>query len=88
MAEGIKHTFWVGPWRYCGVCYRKTHIKDMKWQRGVLKCLRGSCYDEWPLPGQREIGIEEVLADGKQELIPVEKLRNPDEFEQEEDFVL
>jgi len=46
------------------------------------------CFDAWPLLGQREIGIDEVLTDGKQELVPVEKLRNPDEYETEEDFTL
>jgi hypothetical protein len=85
---GIRHSFWQGPWHYCGICDKKTHIKDMKWQRGVLRCLRGSCYDTWPLPGQREIAIDAVLSDGKEEYAPVEKLRNPTEYEEAEDFIL
>jgi hypothetical protein len=58
----------------------------LRWQRGLLLCH--FCFDAWPLLGQREIGIDEVLTDGKQELVPVEKLRNPDEYETEEDFTL
>jgi len=38
--------------------------------------------------GQREIGIAEVLGDGKEELAPVEKLRNPSAYEEAEDFIL
>lgn len=90
--QGPKHTFWVGPWYYCGVCYWKTHIKDMTWQRGVLRCP--SCTerspDGFPLVGQREVAIEERLQDGRseREFTPVEKLRDPSQFEEAEDFVL
>lgn len=92
-ASGPKHTYWKGPWHYCGQCYKKTKIATMKWQRGVLKCTSSSgngvgCYDSWPLPGQREAAISAVLGDGKEELAPVEKLRNPLEQEAEDDFVL
>lgn len=79
--------FWAGPWRYCARCDRKTKIADMEWQRGKLLCKR-YCFDSWPLLGQREPAIERVLADGKEELAPVEKLRNPTEFENLEDFIL
>lgn len=84
--SGPKHTFWAGPWRYCVRCDRKTKIAAMQWQRGKLLCEH--CYDSWPLLGQREAAIERVLADGKEELAPVEKLRNPTQAENLEDFSL
>jgi len=84
--SGLKHTFWTGPWHNCAICDRKTKIAVMRWQRGLLKCTR--CYEDWPLLGQREIGIAEVLGDGKEELAPVEKLRNPSAYEEAEDFIL
>lgn len=83
---GIKHTFWEGPWLYCSICYRKTHINDMEWQRGTLRCPL--CLDAWPLLGQREIAIEQILTDGRQEYTPVEKVRNPTTFEAADDFIL
>lgn len=83
---GVKHTFWIGPWRYCGICDTKTHIKDMQWQRGVLRCQE--CFDAWPLLGQREVAIEQVLTDGAEEFAPVEKVRNPTTFEEADDFIL
>ena len=84
---GLQHTFWTGPWHYCMVCDRKTKIAVMRWQRGKLKCPR--CIDKWPLLGQREIAIQAVLTDGKEEneLAPVEKLRDPSAFEEAEDFL-
>ena len=90
---GLQHTFWTGPWRYCARCDKKTKIATMKWQRGLLLCTRASghgkgCYDDYPLLGQREVAIAQVLNDGKEELVPVQKLRNPDSFEEAEDFVL
>lgn len=92
---GIKHTFWAGPWRNCARCDKKTKIATMKWQRGLLLCTASSgngkgCWDEPPLLGQREVAIAQILNDGKseKEFTPVEKLRNPDSFEEAEDFVL
>lgn len=87
---GPKHSFWEGPWRYCGICYWKCHIKDMTWQRGVLRCpaCTERSDDGFPLIGQREQAIENVLTDGKPELVPVEKLRDPEAFEEAEDFIL
>lgn len=82
----MPHTFWTGPWHHCSRCTRKEKIADLRWQRGLLLCHH--CFDEWPLSGQREIAIESVLADGKEEYAPVEKLRNPDLFEEPEDFML
>ena len=38
--------------------------------------------------GERDIRIANVLGDGKEEYAPVEKLRNPDTFMEEEDFIL
>jgi hypothetical protein len=42
----------------------------------------------FPLIGQRDIAIAEVLGDGKEELAPVEKLRDPQNYEEEEDFLI
>jgi len=83
--SGIKHTFNQGAWRYCGRCDRKCKIRDMKWQRGILLCTE-TCVDRH-LIGDREIGIALVLTDGKEELVPPEKLRNPDLHEDAEDFI-
>ena len=82
---GIQHTFNDGAWRYCGRCDRKYKIRDMTWQRGVLLC--DPCVDV-RLIGTREIGIALVLTDGKEELVPVSKLRNPDDYQDAEDFIL
>lgn len=83
---GVKRSFLRGPWHYCARCDRKTHIDEMSWQRGLLLCNR-YCIDE-NLLGEREIKIAQVLADGKEEYAPAEKLRNPDTFVEEEDFIL
>ena len=84
--QGIRRTFWTGPWRDCARCDRKTKIADMRWQRGKLLCDK--CFDSWPLLGQREVRIQETLSDGKEELAPVEKLRDPTAFQEPEDFAL
>jgi hypothetical protein len=83
---GIRRSFLIGPWHYCARCDRKTHISDMKWQRGLLLCER-YCVDK-ELLGERDVKIAAVLGDGKEELVPVEKLRNPDVFSEDEDFIL
>lgn len=84
--DELRHTYLTGAWFYCGVCYEKCKINDAKWQRGVLKCP--ICVDKMLL-GQREIQIATVLEDGKEELAPVEKLRNPDSGQDEiEEFAL
>lgn len=85
MCEGLRHTYLQGPWHYCGICDRKTKIADMTWQLGVLRCPK--CVDKMIL-GEREKGIEAVLTDGKEELAPVEKLRNPSEYADEEEILL
>ena len=84
--SGLKHTYFTGPWHYCAICDRKTKIAALRWQRGLLKCP--ICFEDWPLLGQREVAIAEVLGDGKEELVPVEKLRNPSAYEEAEDFIL
>ena len=83
---GLKRSFLIGPWHYCARCDRKTHISEMSWQRGLLLCDR-YCIDK-ELLGERDIRIANVLGDGKEEYAPVEKLRNPDTFMEEEDFIL
>lgn len=88
--QGPKHTFWAGPWHYCGVCDFKCKIADMTWQRGVLRCP--SCTERSPdgflFAGEREVAIDQVLTDGKMELVPVEKLRDPESFEEADDFII
>jgi hypothetical protein len=66
-------------------CDAKRKIADCRWQRGLL--LGPECFDV-KLLGDREPRIASVLTDGKLELVPVEKLRNPDHFAVEEDFLI
>lgn len=83
-----RHTYLTGPWHLCSRCDTRQKIAEMKWQRGLLLC--DECYDTGPFPlvGQREPAIANVLTDGKEELAPVDKLRNPDIFEESEDFII
>jgi hypothetical protein len=87
---GLKHTYWTGPWHYCARCDSKTKIaEDMEWERGLLLCPK--CQDANGTPGllgERDVKIAQVLADGKQEFVPVEKLRHPDFAEEVEDFLV
>ena len=71
------HTFNQGPWHICDRCARKCKVDNMQWQRGLLLCHR--CYDTgtFPLKGQREIAIAEVLMDGKHDFELADKLKNP-----------
>jgi hypothetical protein len=81
----LRHTYLQGPWYYCGVTDEKVKVADAQWQRGVLKCP--AAVDKMLL-GDRERQIELVLEDGKEELAPVEKLRQPFEYTETEDFSL
>ena len=83
--SGIRHTMGDGPWHLCGRCDLKAKIADMKWQRGIL--LSPECVDVH-LIGDREPAIALVLTDGKEELVPVPKLRNPEIYQEAEDFIL
>lgn len=90
-APGLRHTFWTGPWHYCDRCDHKCKIKIMKWERGLLLCP--NCQDtnsvRGPgLLGERDIKIAQVLTDGKEEYVPVEKIRHPDFADDLEDFLL
>jgi hypothetical protein len=61
----------------------------MKWERGLL--LGPECQDSHGIPGllgERDVRIAQVLTDGKEEFVPVEKLRNPDFAEEVEDFLV
>jgi hypothetical protein len=86
LEDGLKHTWLTGPWHYCARCDQKTKLRDMTWQRGLLLC-NAHCVDRLLL-GEREPKIAAVLTDGKEEFIPVEKIRNPDHFEEAEDFLI
>ena len=86
--SGLKHTFLTGPWHYCDRCDKKTKIADMKWEFGLL--LGPECQDSnspLGLLGERDIRIAQVLTDGKEEFVPVEKLRHPNFAEEVEDFL-
>jgi len=69
------HTFNKGPWHFCMRCDTKNKIADMEWQRGLLLCKE--CYDPYPLEGQREQAIAQVLMDGKYDFEIAPKLVDP-----------
>ena len=88
---GLRHTHLTGPWRYCARCDSKTKIAIMKWERGLLLCPK--CQDSNAtrgpgLLGVRDVKIDMVLADGKEEFVPVEKIRHPDFQEDIEEFLV
>lgn len=87
---GLRHTHLTGPWHYCDRCDKKTKIADMKWERGLL--LGPECQDtrnsKLGLLGERDVRIAQVLTDGKEEFVPVEKIRHPDFAEDVEDFLV
>lgn len=75
-----------GPWRYCARCGRKMLINaELTWQRGLLICNE-FCLDQ-RLIGDREVMIDQVLSDGKEELAPVPKVRDPDLQEADDDIL-
>lgn len=84
----IEHTYLTGAWKLCSRCDTRQKVNEMQWQRGLLLC--SDCLDTgvFPLTGQRDIAIAEVLGDGKEELAPVEKLREPQSYNEQEDFLL
>lgn len=69
------HTFNMGPWHNCYRCDEKCKIAAMEWQRGLLLCPK--CYDPYPLEGQREQAIAQVLMDGKYDFEIAPKLVDP-----------
>lgn len=85
--HGIRHTYLTGAWHLCSRCDNREKVSEMKWQRGLLLC--DECYDTgvFPLVGEREPAIALVLSDGREELAPVDKLRNPDTYVDSEDFL-
>ena len=88
---GLRHTFWTGPWHYCDRCDHKTKIAIMKWERGLLlcpKCQDSNSYVGPGLLGERDVKVAQVLEDGKEELVPVEKIRHPVFAEELEDFLI
>lgn len=90
---GLRHTFWTGPWRYCTRCDKKSKISEMKWERGLLlgkECQDTNTVNGPPggLIGERDVRIAQVLTDGKEEFVPVEKLRHPQFAEEVEDFLV
>lgn len=85
METGIRHTLLQGPWHNCGICDKKTKLRSMTWQRGVLRCQK--CVDV-KLLGQREPQIAEVLTDGKEEYAPDPKLTDPSTAGSADDFLL
>lgn len=69
------HTFNKGPWGTCYRCAEKTKLDVLQWQRGLLLCP--TCYDPYPLEGQREQAIAQVLMDGKYDFEISPKLVDP-----------
>jgi hypothetical protein len=75
-----QRTLNMGPWHYCQRCDEKTKIASLTWQKNLLLCE--TCVDKNKIiPGDREIGIAEVLSDGKIELTIDPKLSNPETFD-------
>ncbi len=63
----------------------------MKWERGLLlgpECQDSNSVRGPGLLGERDVKIAQVLTDGKEEFVPVEKIRYPDFAEEVEDFLL
>ena len=74
---------------YCDRCDKKVKIALCRWERGLL--LGPECQDADGTPGllgERDVRIAQVLTDGKEEFVPVEKLRNPNFAEEVEDFLV
>ena len=85
--ESLPHTYLEGAWGTCARCYYRYKIdSEMEWQRGKLLC-KANCIDKMLL-GDREVAIAAVLEDGKEELAPVEKLRQPFEYTETEEFAI
>lgn len=87
--QGLRHTHLTGPWHYCDRCDKKVKIAVCKWERGLL--LGPECQDSHGTPGllgTREPKIAAVLTDGKEEFVPVEKVRYPDFQEDFDDFLV
>lgn len=70
------HTFNQGPWHNCDRCSEKWKLSILEWQRGLLLCP--NCWDPYPLEGQREQAIAQVLMDGKVDFEISPKLVFPD----------
>jgi hypothetical protein len=90
MAYGRRKTNF-DPAHYCARCGRKCYMSELEWQRGKLLCTGNSggpsCYDVL-LVGDREAEINLVLGDGKEELSPDPKLREPDVTTMNDDIFL
>jgi hypothetical protein len=87
MGDYLPHTYLQGAWGTCARCYYRYKIDgEMEWQRGKLLC-KANCIDK-RLLGDREVQIAQVLEDGKseKELAPVEKLKEPVEYTETEEF--
>lgn len=70
------HTFNKGPWHNCSRCDKKCKLNAMTWQRGLILCRE--CLDPYPLLGQREEAIAQVLEDGKHDFQISPKLEFPE----------
>ena len=92
MAYKGHRSFHEGPWHFCSRCYDKTHISELRWQRGLL--LDAKCYDTgndgYPLIGQREAAIASYLSHQTSELIPDPKLTDTTQIEgsMDEDLIV
>lgn len=85
MAYGRRSTNF-DPWHYCARCDKKKLMSELEWQRGKLMC-RQQCIDKY-LVGDREALINQVLSDGKEELVPDPKLREPDIIGTDDDIYI
>jgi hypothetical protein len=89
--SGLRHTFWRGPWHWCDRCDKKVKVADCKWEYGLLlgpECQDSNATRGPGLIGPRDVRIAQVLTDGKEELVPVEKVRHPDFAADVENFLV
>lgn len=83
------HSQHDSPYHDCGRCGCTRHLKELTWQRGVLVCKTGGCYDT-ELIGHRESAIESALSAivNQPDAMPDDKLLNPSIGTNNEDDII
>lgn len=82
----LERSWMDSPYHYCNMCWRRFHLSQLTWQRGMLKCPQDL---DTSLIGDRELTIMRVLSTGPQdELAPDQKLQSPNPCGLIEDIIL